>query len=92
MRNAMHIMRTICVTICKRNVVCLSSLNNIRYQISLIKEIKDVIVEKQVTFSGFVIQACRYTHSLWMTVSLTPIICYGDLSTLRSLTIGLFSE
>ena len=37
-----------------------SDNKTIRFPADLIKEIEDAIVGKNVTFSGFVIQACRY--------------------------------
>ncbi|MCR5233169.1 MAG: hypothetical protein K6E53_04595 [Lachnospiraceae bacterium] len=37
-----------------------SENKTIRFPIALIKEIENAITGKQVTFSGFVIQACRY--------------------------------
>ncbi len=32
----------------------------IRFPMELVKEIEEVICENDVTFSGFVLQACRY--------------------------------
>ena len=37
-----------------------SENKTIRFPISLINSIESVISEKEVTFSGFVIQACQY--------------------------------
>ena len=37
-----------------------SENKTIRFPVELINEIESVIVGKEVSFSGFVIQACRY--------------------------------
>ena len=37
-----------------------SENKTIRFPLELIEQINDVIIENDVTFSGFVIQACRY--------------------------------